>query len=160
LTQGDLNDLIRDLDLSKQKSEIMASKLKGWNPLDTNVKITGNRTPESDLKVYFSQCLNFFGNEKSENYRDIVGNLIKSYQALECNKSLKIHFLHSHLNFFPDNLGDVSDEQGERFHQQISTMEKRYQGKLTTVMLADYCWTLKRDIPNARYSRKLAVTFF
>ena len=31
--------------------------------------------------------------------------------------SLKIHFLHSHLDFFPENLGDVSDEHGERFHQ-------------------------------------------
>ena len=44
--------------------------------------------------------------------------------------SLKIHFLHSHLDFFPDNLGDVSDEQGERFHQDISVIEIRYQGKL------------------------------
>ena len=25
--------------------------------------------------------------------------------------SLKIHFLHSHLDFFPDDLEDVSDEQ-------------------------------------------------
>ncbi|UYV67412.1 hypothetical protein LAZ67_5000499 [Cordylochernes scorpioides] len=48
--------------------------------------------------------------------------------ALGCNMSLKIHFLHSHLDFFPDNLGAVSDEHGERFHQAISSMEKRYQG--------------------------------
>ncbi|UYV84383.1 hypothetical protein LAZ67_X001983 [Cordylochernes scorpioides] len=41
--------------------------------------------------------------------------------------SLKIHFLHSHLDFFPNNLGAVSDEHGERFHQDISSMEKRYQ---------------------------------
>ncbi|UYV65367.1 hypothetical protein LAZ67_3004081 [Cordylochernes scorpioides] len=47
--------------------------------------------------------------------------------ALGCNMSLKIHFLHSHLDFFPDNLGAVSDEHGERFHQAISSMEKRYQ---------------------------------
>ncbi|UYV75638.1 hypothetical protein LAZ67_13000813 [Cordylochernes scorpioides] len=44
--------------------------------------------------------------------------------------SLKIHFLHSHLDFFPDNLGAVSDEHGERFHQAISSMEKRYQEKI------------------------------
>ncbi|UYV63953.1 hypothetical protein LAZ67_2006122 [Cordylochernes scorpioides] len=50
-------------------------------------------------------------------------------KALGCNMSLKIHFLHSHLDFFPDNLGAVSDEHGERFHQDISGMEKRYQGK-------------------------------
>ena len=45
-----------------------------------------------------------------------------------CNMSLKIHFLHSHLEFFSENLGSVSDEQGERFHQDISLMEKRYKG--------------------------------
>ena len=43
--------------------------------------------------------------------------------------SLKIHFLHSHLDFFPEDCGAVSDEHGERFHQDISSMEKRYQGK-------------------------------
>ncbi|UYV79714.1 hypothetical protein LAZ67_18000389 [Cordylochernes scorpioides] len=68
--------------------------------------------------------------------------------------SLKIHFLHSHLDFFPDNLGAVSDEHGERFHQDISSMEKRYQGKWSPAMLADYCWTLKRDLPQAKYRRK------
>ena len=33
--------------------------------------------------------------------------------------SIKVHFLHSHLDRFPENLGDVSDEQGERFPQGI-----------------------------------------
>jgi len=28
--------------------------------------------------------------------------------------SLKIHFLHSHLDFFPENLGAMSDKHGER----------------------------------------------
>jgi len=37
--------------------------------------------------------------------------------------------LESHLDFFPENLGKVSDEHGERFHQDILAMEKRYQGK-------------------------------
>lgn len=42
--------------------------------------------------------------------------------------SLKIHFLHSHLSFFPKNLGDESDEHGERFHQQMKAIVRRYQG--------------------------------
>ena len=42
--------------------------------------------------------------------------------------SLKIH-LESHLDFFPDNLGEVSDEHVERFHQDFMAMEMRYQGK-------------------------------
>jgi hypothetical protein len=33
--------------------------------------------------------------------------------------SLKIHFLESHLDFFPENIGRVGDEHGERFHQDI-----------------------------------------
>ncbi|UYV81585.1 hypothetical protein LAZ67_20001601 [Cordylochernes scorpioides] len=91
---------------------------------------------------------------KVENYRDIVNNLLLSYKALVCNMSLKFHFLHSHLDFFPYNLGAVSDEHGERFHHDISCMEKRYQGKWSHAMLADYCWTLKRDLLQAKYRRK------
>jgi hypothetical protein len=75
--------------------------------------------------------------------------------------SLKVHFLGSHLDFFPESLGAVSDEHGERFHQDIYNMEKRYQGKRSLSMLADYCWTLKRDVPQATYSRKsTTVTFY
>ncbi|UYV60207.1 hypothetical protein LAZ67_1000404 [Cordylochernes scorpioides] len=94
------------------------------------------------------------GSVKVENYRDIVNDLLLSYKALGCNMSLKIHFLHSHLDFFPDNLGAVSDEHGERFHQAISSMEKRYQGKWSPAMLADDCWALKRDLPQAKMDEK------
>ncbi|GBP90238.1 hypothetical protein EVAR_100685_1 [Eumeta japonica] len=38
--------------------------------------------------------------------------------------SLKIHFLHSHLDFFPQNLGAVSDEHGERFIRTYPTWKK------------------------------------
>jgi len=81
-------------------------------------------------------------------------DLLTSYKAMGCNMSLKIKFLDSHLDFFPENLGEVSDEHGERFHQDIMPMEKRYQGKWTSRMLAGYCWTLKRDVPDAKYRRK------
>jgi DNA-binding ferritin-like protein len=40
--------------------------------------------------------------------------------------SLKVHFLHSHLDFFPENLGEVSDEQGERFQQVNGTPLSRF----------------------------------
>ncbi|EFN89517.1 hypothetical protein EAI_06206, partial [Harpegnathos saltator] len=56
--------------------------------------------------------------------------------------SLKIHFLHSHLDFFPGNLGDTSDEQGERLHQDMAKIERRYQGFWDDGMMSDYCWTL------------------
>jgi hypothetical protein len=52
-----------------------------------------------------------------------------------CNMSLKIHFLESHLDFFPENLGKLSDKHGERFQEDIMATEKQYQGKWTSSML-------------------------
>jgi hypothetical protein len=43
----------------------------------------------------------FLGKRRAENYEELVNNLLQSYQKLGCNMSLKIHFLHSHLDFFP-----------------------------------------------------------
>jgi hypothetical protein len=68
--------------------------------------------------------------------------------------SLKIRFLHSHLDFFSQNLGAVSDEHGERFHKNIAVMEKRYQGKWSVNMLSDYCWIIIRDVNGTNYKRK------
>ncbi|UYV62853.1 hypothetical protein LAZ67_2002154 [Cordylochernes scorpioides] len=127
---------------------------------DGNFQNSLNEVEAAAWNSFRNVCKNFLGSVKVENYRDIVNDLLLSYKALGCNMSLKIHFLHSHLDFFPDNLGAVSDEHGERFHQAISSMEKRYQGKWSPVMLADYCWTLKRDLPQAKYRRKSTVTAF
>ena len=68
--------------------------------------------------------------------------------------SIKLHFLHSHLDDFPENLGAVSDEQGERFHQDLKVIEVRYQCKWDEHMLADYCWSIKRDCSHTEHSRK------
>jgi hypothetical protein len=79
----------------------------------------------------FENCSNgFLRNFKAANFRELVQDLVDSYKQLECNMSLKIHFLFSHLDFFPLNCGGVSDEYGERFHQNISMMEHGYEGKL------------------------------
>jgi len=69
------------------------------------------------------------GNRRAQNYEELVNNLLQSYQKLGCNMSLKTYFLHSHLDFFPENCGTVSDEHGENFHQDNCSMEKRYQVK-------------------------------
>ena len=64
----------------------------------------------------------------------MVASMLQAYREMGCSMSLKIHFLDSHLDFFSDNLGAVTNEHGERFHQQISTMEKRYQGRCSTIV--------------------------
>ncbi|UYV61015.1 hypothetical protein LAZ67_1003112 [Cordylochernes scorpioides] len=127
---------------------------------DGNFQNSLNEVEAAAWNSFRKVCKIFLGSVKVENYRHIVNDLLLSYKALGCNMSLKIHFLHSHLDFFPDNLGAVSDEHGERFHQDISSMEKRYQGKWSPGMLADYCWTLKRDLPQANFISVVGDHFF
>ena len=62
--------------------------------------------------------------------------------------SIKLHFLHAHLDFFPPNLGAVSDEHEEHeheFHQDVALIESRYKGKSNASMMGDYCWFLQRE---------------
>ena len=74
--------------------------------------------------------------------------------------SIKLHFFDSHLACFPENLGDVSEEQRKRFHQDIGDMEVRCQDRWNATMLADYCWSTKRDDAGASHSRKLVKRQF
>lgn len=121
---------------------------------DANFRQILNDKESRAWNAFESVCNNFLGNNKSENYRELVDELLTAYHILECNMSLKLHFLHSHLDFFPENLGAISDEHGERFHQEIASIEKRYTGKWSPNMLADYCWTLIRDTSRSSYKRK------
>ena len=114
-----------------------------------------NETERNAWLSFKRICKEFLGNHKAANHQDVVQDLLTSYKAMGCNMSLKIHFLESHLEFFPENLGEVSDEHGERFHQGIVTMEKWYQGKWTSCTFADYCWMIKMDVPDAKYRRKV-----
>ena len=70
-------------------------------------------------------------------------NAITNFQEMGVKMSLKIHFLHSHLDIFPRDLGKISDEHGEKFHQTIQTIEKRYSGRADERLMADFCWFLK-----------------
>ena len=81
----------------------------------------------------------FLGKTKAPNYKELVETLLTSLHQLRANMSIKLHFLHGHLAFFLENLGNVSDQRRERFHQDISDMKVRYQGCWNATKLADYC---------------------
>ena len=89
----------------------------------------------------------FLGNTKANNYEVVVNRMLLAFRDLGCNMSIKIHFLTSHLD-------DVSDEQGELFHQDPMIMEERYQGRWDRNMIADYCWSIKRDCTEQVHRRK------
>ena len=65
---------------------------------------------------YVSVIQEFLGNTKARNYQNFVDVMLQNFQALGAKMSIKLHYLFSHLDFFPENLGNVSKEQGERFH--------------------------------------------
>ena len=70
--------------------------------------------------------------------------------------SLKVlYFLQAHLNYFPQNLGDMSEEHGECFDQDIKEgIETWCQGRWDVSMMADYCWCLKRNCKSSEVARK------
>jgi hypothetical protein len=66
-----------------------------------NLLLSGNE------KRVWNDCrlvaTNFLGNNKADNYNELVENLLLSYQKLVCNMSIRIHFQNSHQDIFPEN---------------------------------------------------------
>jgi hypothetical protein len=53
ITQEELNDLIRDLDLPKSKAELLGSRLQHWNLLKENDRISVYCKRHEDLVQFF-----------------------------------------------------------------------------------------------------------
>ena len=69
---------------------------------------------------------NSLGNKQSPDYIQYIQQLMLHFQRQGCNLSIKMHFLFSYLDRFPEILGDLSEEKRERSHQDIHTMEEQY----------------------------------
>ena len=54
INECELNDLVRDLNLPKVKAELLASRLKQWNLLQSGVKVFSFRTCQQSLAQFFS----------------------------------------------------------------------------------------------------------
>jgi hypothetical protein len=88
------------------------------------------------------------------NYHDIVSDLLKTCKTIVGNMYLEIHFLNSHLDFFPENLGTVGDKNEEHFHQGISNMKSGTKASAGQVCWQTIYWMLKTDAPQTKYSKK------
>ena len=96
---------------------------------------------------------NFLGNKKAQNYENLVSNMLSAFHHLGCKMSIKMHFCQS-FKQISRKRWICGDERGERFHQDLITVEERYQGRWDRHKLADYCWSIKRDCPEKVYKRK------
>ena len=88
-----------------------------------------NKVELETWKAFVLVGKNFLGNNKARNYAELVNNMLTAFRNLGCNMSVKMHYLFSHMDRFPENLGSTSDEQGERFHQELKEMETWNQGR-------------------------------
>lgn len=112
-----------------------------------------NRTEKTAWNSFVAVVHGFLGNHKAENYVHLVQTLIKNYAKMGCRMSLKVHILDAHLEKFKQNMGAYSEEQGERFHQDMLDFERRYQGQYNENMMGDYIWGLLRE-SDMQYTRK------
>ena len=52
---------------------------------------------------------NFLGKRRGARFESVVRELLNSFQSLSARMSFKIHFLNSHLNYFPEKCDDYSE---------------------------------------------------
>lgn len=77
-----------------------------------------NLIEESAWLSFVSIIQGLLGNFKAENYAMLVENMLRNFEKLGANMSIKVHYLHS--------------------HQDLKTMEERYQGRWDSHIMADY----------------------
>ena len=98
-----IRQLIRDPEFENSMNEV---ELEAW-------------------KAFVLVVKNFLGNNKARTYAELVNNMLTAFRNLGCNMSVKMHYLFSHMDRFPENLGSMSDEQVRR----LKEMETMYQGR-------------------------------
>ena len=113
-------------------------------------------------------CLEFFrsdgkgilGLTKAVNHKDLVQVMFTNFYALVAGMRVKKHCLlptnlFHHLDKFLEKLGDISKEQGKRFHNiYTQLMEERYQRRWDIYITAEWCWSLMRDFNQQSHKRK------
>ncbi|QQP54164.1 Uncharacterized protein FKW44_006903 [Caligus rogercresseyi] len=97
---------------------------------DTEFQNSMNTLECAAWKSFVQVVNNFLGNTKAANHARLISTMIEAFQKLK----------------FPENLGAMSDEQGERFHQDMRQIEESHDGGL---LLA-----LKRDNTAAAHTRE------
>jgi hypothetical protein len=60
-------------------------------------------------------CTNFLGRKKSPDFSDGIQKLLNAYKEMGCRMPLKVHFLHSNLDFFPETLVDSAKSKVNAF---------------------------------------------
>jgi hypothetical protein len=99
LTQGELNELVRDLKLSKKQAERLGSRLRGWNLLQEGTKVCFVRNRQEEFQYFYSEKNYLVYCNNNGGVTDVLDREHKTSQCrlfIDCSKtSLKAVLLHS-----------------------------------------------------------------
>jgi hypothetical protein len=124
--------------LSNKLPNINTAELKRGFFMRPQIReILGSLIDEATWESLKWVCSNFLGRKNSPDFSIGIQTLLNAYKEMKCRLSLVVHFLSTLLDFFPENLDEVSDEKGEHFHQDIKSTEHRCPGFWNESMLAD-----------------------
>lgn len=92
-----------------------------------------NTLPLNEKKAWIaikSVITNVLGGQRIESgAADLVKEMMTCFRNIGMTMTLKMHFLNNHIDDFLQQSPKDSDEQGERFHQIILSIEKRFKAK-------------------------------
>ena len=115
-----------------------------WRPSNKTHEVPNINEALSNAEMSARQSMksiltNFLVSNRSAEYEKEIEELQKNVPQLGAHISLKVHFLCLHLDCFPNNYGDLSEEHVKHFHKDIRIMENFYQGRWDVNCLVDYC---------------------
>src|SRR6218665_2553729 len=152
--QKDVNDLIRDLGLTKSNAELLISRLKQWNLMDESVQVTDQRKRHETFS-------NFFSRQDGLCFCNNVAGLFEAI-GITCNpsewrlfivdsssRSLKAVLLHNGNNY-----------QSLPMAHSVHLKEDYTSGKmLSALKYDDYGWELIGDFKILSFLMGLQVGF-
>ena len=134
-----------------KKRQVFLTGYKSWNFWKiyiSKIQWTILRQIQSSFSLVE---INFLRNYKADNYSEQVESMLSSFRQLGCKMSIKVLYLDNLLDRFSENLGDLGEEQVERFHQDLRPMEERYRDNH---MMMDCYWFIQREYCGEAHSKK------
>ena len=134
---GLIKSFVKALDTESECFQQIITSILGWSyekikagvfdGLQIQIVIRDDHFVAKMTTLETAACLSFVtvlqnSLGKSKNYYELVNKMLSALRAFRCKPSIRLHFLSSHLDQFPENLR-------ERFHQDSKIMEKRYQSR-------------------------------
>lgn len=71
--------------------------------------------------------------------------MLENFKMPRCNMSVKMLFFHSHLDYLLENLSNLSEEHGERFHQYIKETDWRCHRRWNAKTMTDFYWEFEKE---------------